>query len=87
MYSCFNLIINEIKSIGSTKLGDADIVRKIISVLPQNKYATINTILHEMEDLSKMNLGLVIEKLVAYEVTEVGSRKSHFIKQRRSSHM
>ena len=35
MYSHFNLIINELNSIGLTKLGDADIVRKIISVLPQ----------------------------------------------------
>jgi hypothetical protein len=35
MYSNLNLIINELHSIGLTKLDDADIVRKIISVLPQ----------------------------------------------------
>ena len=34
MYSLLNLIINELHSIGSTKLDDADIVRKIISMLP-----------------------------------------------------
>ena len=34
MYSRLNLIINELNSIGLTKLDDADIVRKIISVLP-----------------------------------------------------
>ena len=34
MYSCLNLIINELHSIGLTKLNDADIVRKIIFVLP-----------------------------------------------------
>ena len=40
MYSRFNLIVNELNSIGLTKLGDADIVRKIILVLPHSKYAT-----------------------------------------------
>ena len=34
MYCRLNLIINELNSIGLTKLDDADIVRKIISVLP-----------------------------------------------------
>jgi hypothetical protein len=35
MYSRLNLIINELNSIGINKLGDVDIVRKIISLLPQ----------------------------------------------------
>jgi hypothetical protein len=35
MYSRLNLIVNELNSIGINKLGDADIVRKIISLLPQ----------------------------------------------------
>jgi hypothetical protein len=34
MYSSLNLIINELNSIGINKLGDADIMRKIISLLP-----------------------------------------------------
>jgi hypothetical protein len=34
MYSRLNLIINELNSISINKLGDADIVRKIISLLP-----------------------------------------------------
>jgi hypothetical protein len=34
MYFCLNLIINELNSIGINKLGDADLVRKIISLLP-----------------------------------------------------
>jgi hypothetical protein len=34
MYSCLNLIINELNSIGINKLGDIDIVKKIISLLP-----------------------------------------------------
>jgi hypothetical protein len=37
MYSHLNLIINELNSVGINinKLGDVDIVRKIISLLPQ----------------------------------------------------
>ena len=62
MYSRLNLIINELNSIGLTKLGDTDIVRKIISVLPQKKYASIITILHNMEDLSTMTSAIVIAR-------------------------
>ena len=54
MYSRLNLIINELHLIGLTKLDDADVVRKIISVLPQNKYASIITSLYNMEDFSTM---------------------------------
>jgi hypothetical protein len=35
MYSHLNLVINEINYIGINKLDDADIVRKLISLLPQ----------------------------------------------------
>ena len=58
MYSRLNLIINELHSIGLLKLDDADIMRKIISVLPQKKYESIITILHNMEDLSNMTPAL-----------------------------
>jgi hypothetical protein len=39
MYSHLNLTINELSSIGLKNLGDANIVRKIISMLPHHKYA------------------------------------------------
>jgi hypothetical protein len=48
MCSHLNLIINELNSIGINKLGDANIVRKIISLLPQQRYGSIITILHNM---------------------------------------
>ena len=51
------------------KLGDADILRKILSVLPHSKYASIITILHNMEDLSSMIPTFVIGKLVAFEMS------------------
>ena len=68
-YSRLNLIINELHSIGLTKLYDADIVRKIISVLPQKKYTSIITILHNMKDLSTMIPAIVIGKIEAFEIS------------------
>jgi hypothetical protein len=69
MYSRLNLIINELNSIDINKLGDADIVRKIISLLPQQKYGSIITILHNMDDLSQMTPTIVIEKIAAFEMS------------------
>jgi hypothetical protein len=69
MYSRLNLIINELNSIGNNNLGDAEIVRKTISLLPQRKYGSIITILHNLEDLSQMTLTLIIGKIVAFEMS------------------
>jgi hypothetical protein len=69
MHSRLNLITNELNSIGINKLGDADIVRKIISLLPQQRYGSIITILHNMEDLSIMTPTIVIGKIVAFEMS------------------
>ena len=69
MYFRLNLIINGLHSIGLTKLDDANIMRKIISMLPQKEYASITTILHNMEDLSTMTPITVIGKIVAFEMS------------------
>jgi hypothetical protein len=69
MYSRLNLMINELNSIGINKLGDIDIVRKIISLLPLQRYGSIITILHNLEDLSQMTPTIVIEKIVAFEMS------------------
>jgi hypothetical protein len=69
MYSRSNLIINELNSIGNNKLGDADIVRKIISLLPRQRYGSIITIFHNMEDLSTMTPTVVIGKIAAFEMS------------------
>ena len=86
MYSHLNLIINELHSIGLTKLDDVDIVRNIISVLPQKKYSRIITILHNMEDLSTMTPGIVIGKIVAFEMScKMGQMKPlHRLKEKLS---
>jgi hypothetical protein len=52
MYSRLNLVNTELNFIGINKLGDANIVRKIISLLPEQSYGSIITILHNLEDLS-----------------------------------
>jgi hypothetical protein len=75
MYSRLNLIINELNSIGINKLGDADIVRKIISLLPQQRYGSIITILHNMEHLSTMTPTIVIGKIVAFEMSRKMCRR------------
>jgi hypothetical protein len=69
MYSRLNLIINELNSIGINKLGDVNIVRKIIFLLPQQRYESIITILHNMEDLSTMTPTIVIGKIAAFEMS------------------
>jgi hypothetical protein len=75
IYSRLNLITNELNSIGINKLGDADIVRKIISLLPQQRYGGIITILHNMEDLSTMTPTIVIEKIAAFEMSRKMGRQ------------
>jgi hypothetical protein len=69
MYCHLNLIINELNSIDINKLGDTDIVRKIISLLPQQRYGSILTILHNMEDLSTMTPTIVIGKIATFEMS------------------
>jgi hypothetical protein len=70
MYSHLNLIINELNYIGINKLGVADIVRKIISLLPQQRYGSIITILHNTEDLSTMTPTIVIGKFTVFEMSQ-----------------
>jgi hypothetical protein len=84
MYSRLNIVINELNSIGINKLGDADIMRKIISLLPQRRYQNIITILHNLEDLSKMTLTIVIGKIATFEMSwKMGNKRSQFLQ----SHM
>jgi hypothetical protein len=70
MYSHINLVISELNSIGINKLGDANIVRKFISLLSQQRYGSIITILHNLEDLSQMTLPIVIGKIATFEISQ-----------------
>jgi hypothetical protein len=84
MYSYLNLVINEHNYIGINKLGDADIVRNIISLLPQQRYGSIINILHNLEDLSQMTPIIVIGKIAAFEMSRKWIKKRSQILQ---SHM
>jgi hypothetical protein len=75
MYSRLNLTINELNSIGINKIDDANIVRKIISQLLQQKYGSIIAILHNMEDLSQMIPSIVIGKIAAFEMSQKMGRQ------------
>jgi hypothetical protein len=75
MYSRLNLIINELNTIDINKLGDADIVRKIISLIPQQRYGSIITIVHNIEDLSTMTPTIVIEKNATFEMSRKMGRQ------------
>jgi hypothetical protein len=52
-----------------------DIVRKIISLLPQQRYESIITILHNMEDLSTTTLTIVIGKIAVFEMSRKMGRQ------------
>jgi hypothetical protein len=69
-YNSFSMKDNELNSFGINELGDADIMRKIISLLPQQRYGSIITILHIMEDLSTMTPTIVIGKIAAFEMSQ-----------------
>jgi hypothetical protein len=69
MHSRLNLIVNELNSIRINKLCDVEIVRNIISLLPQQQYRCTITILHNLEDLSQIIPTLLIDKIVAFEMS------------------
>jgi hypothetical protein len=75
MYFHLNLIINELNSISINKLGDVDIVRKIISLLPQQRYGSIITIFHNMEYLRTITPTIVIGEIAAFEMSRKMGRQ------------
>ena len=69
MYSHLNIIANVLNTTGLIKVSDMDVLRKIISVLPMDKYASIVTILHNMGDLSTMTPSHIIGKIVTFDMS------------------
>ena len=47
IYSCLNVLIEEVNGLGLTQMQSSDVVRKILSVLPIDKYGHIVTVLHQ----------------------------------------
>jgi hypothetical protein len=87
MYAWLNLVINELNSIGINKLGDADIMRKIISLLPQQRYGSIITILHNLEDLRQMTPTIVIGKIMAFEMSRKMGQEEELLQSHIVGHL
>ncbi|CAN6324860.1 unnamed protein product [Urochloa humidicola] len=68
MYSRLNVIVNELNSLGLNKLSDGDVTRKIVSILPKEKYAQLVTCLH-FKNLNEMKTTKVLNRIIAYEMT------------------
>ena len=47
IYSCLNVIVEEVNGLGLTQIQPSDVVRKILSALPIDKYGHIVTVLHQ----------------------------------------
>jgi hypothetical protein len=67
MYSRLNILVEEVNGLGLTQISQMDVVRKILSVLPIEKYVHILTVLHQM-DLSTTTPTQILGKINAHEM-------------------
>jgi hypothetical protein len=67
MYSRLNILVEEVNGLGLTEISQPDVVRKILSVLPVDKYGHIVTVLHQM-DLSITTPTQILGKINAHEM-------------------
>jgi hypothetical protein len=67
MYSRLNILVEEVNGLGLTQISQPDVVRKILSVLPIDKYGHIITVLHQM-DLSVATPTQILGKINAHEM-------------------
>ena len=65
-YSRLNVLVEEINSLGLTKISPTDVIRKILSFLPSKKYANIVTYFHQ-QDLALFTPSGVMGKVNAHE--------------------
>jgi hypothetical protein len=49
MYSWLNILVEKVNGLGLIQISQLDVVRKILSVLPIEKYGHIVTVLHQMD--------------------------------------
>ena len=67
IYSRLNVLVEEVNGLGLTQMQPSDVVRKILSVLPINKYGHIVTVLHQ-GDLSTTIPTQILGKINAHEM-------------------
>ena len=67
MYSRLNILVEEVNGLGLTQMSPSDVVRKILSVHPIDKYGHIVTMLHQ-GDLSTATPTQILGKINAHEM-------------------
>jgi hypothetical protein len=67
MYSRFNILVKEVNGLRLTQMQPSDVVRKILSILPIDKYRHIVTVLHQ-GDLSTTTPTQILGKINAHEI-------------------
>jgi len=67
IYSRLNVIVEELNGLGLTQMSAADVARKILCVLPNEKYGHIITVLHQC-DLSTATPTAILGKINAHEM-------------------
>jgi hypothetical protein len=67
IYSRLNVLVEEVNGLGLTQMQPSDVVRKILSVLPVDKYGHIVTVLHQ-GDLSTTTPTQILGKINAHEM-------------------
>ena len=67
MYSRLNVLVEKVNGLGLTQIQPSDVVRKILSVLPIDKYGHIVTVLHQ-GDLSTATPTQILGKINAHEI-------------------
>jgi hypothetical protein len=67
MYSRLNVLVEEVNGLGLTQMSPSDVVRKILSVLPIDKYGHIVTVLHQ-GDLSTATPTQILGKINAHKM-------------------
>jgi len=65
--SCLNVIVEELNRLGLNQMSPADVTRKILCVLPIDKYGHILTVLHQ-GDLSTTTPISILGKINAHEM-------------------
>jgi hypothetical protein len=67
MYSRLNILVEEVNGLGLIQISQPNVVRKILSVLPIDKYGHIVTVLHQM-DLSVATPTQILGNINAHEM-------------------
>jgi len=67
MLSRFNFLVEELHDLNVAKVSDLDIIRRILGILPKDKYANIVTCLHK-KDLKKYTITKILGKISGHEL-------------------